>query len=431
MSGYYFGLALRSLLRARVLTALMILAIGLGIGASMTMLTVLHVMSGDPLPGRSGRLYAPRLDPRPLRRGQPGTVAAPLSALTWPDAQALLRARRAQRQAAMAAGSAAVRPPGARPFLQPGHYVTADFFPMFGTPFREGAGWSTGDDAAHARVVVLDGELARKLFGDAPALGRTVRLKDTDLRVVGVLADWHPQPLFYAGLDDRSFGAADAFFLPLQTAQELGFDFNGNLTCWGSGDDRASDHCAWLQFWVELDDAAAARAYRGFLADYQREQRAHGRFPRPQPPALYGLMDWLARQGLIPGDLRLQLWLALAFLGVCMVNVAGLLLAKFLRRGGEISVRRALGARRRDIFAQLGMEAAAIGLAGGALGLALAKLGLWSVRQRPDGYARLASMDASMLAATFLLAVAASVLAALLPAWRACRIAPALQLKTW
>jgi putative ABC transport system permease protein len=59
MFGYYIDLALRSLKRAPVLTALMVLAIGLGIGASMTMITVLHVMTEDPLPGRSAHLYRP------------------------------------------------------------------------------------------------------------------------------------------------------------------------------------------------------------------------------------------------------------------------------------------------------------------------------------------------------------------------------------
>ena len=103
-----------------------------------------------------------------------------------------------------------------------------------------------------------------------------------------------------------------------------------------------------------------------------------------------------------------------------MVDIVGLLLAKFLRRRGEICVRRALGARRRDIFVQFGMEAAVIGLAGGVLGLGLAQLGLWSVRRRPDGYAQLAHMDPAMLLGTFALAVVASVLAGLLPAWRAC-----------
>ena len=119
----------------------------------------------------------------------------------------------------------------------------------------------------------------------------------------------------------------------------------------------------------------------------------------------------------------LQLWLALGFLLVCMTNIVALLLAKFLRRSGEISVRRALGARRRDIFLQLGIESAVIGVGGGVLGLLIAQLGLWSVRHRPDDYAQLAQMDVSMLLGTLVLAIAANILAGLLPAWRACRVA--------
>jgi putative ABC transport system permease protein len=172
-------------------------------------------------------------------------------------------------------------------------------------------------------------------------------------------------------------------------------------------------------------------AYGQYLVDYSAQQKSLGRFQRPASNArLYGLMDWLAHENLVPADVRLQLWLALGFLFVCMLNIVALLLAKFLRRSGEISVRRALGAQRRDIFAQLGIESAAVGVGGGALGVLVAELGLWSVRHRPDDYAHLARMDVPMLLGTLVLAVAASVVAGLLPAWRACRVAPALQLKT-
>ena len=50
MFAYYFKLALRSFRRNKVLTALMVLAIALGIGAAMTTLTVFKVLSGDPIP---------------------------------------------------------------------------------------------------------------------------------------------------------------------------------------------------------------------------------------------------------------------------------------------------------------------------------------------------------------------------------------------
>ena len=121
---------------------------------------------------------------------------------------------------------------------------------------------------------------------------------------------------------------------------------------------------------------------------------------------------------------------AQAFLLVCLVNTVGLLLAKFLRRSSEIGVRRALGATRSAIFAQYLVESSTIGLAGGVLGLGLALLGLWAVRQQPVDYAPLARLDAPMLLLTFALALLASLLAGLLPAWRATQIAPAIQLKS-
>jgi len=60
----------------------------------------------------------------------------------------------------------------------------------------------------------------------------------------------------------------------------------------------------------------------------------------------------------------------------------------------------------------------------------LAMLGLWAVRQQPASYAELAHLDPTMLATTFVLAIVASLLAGVLPAWRACAVAPAIQLKS-
>ena len=60
MLGYYVELGLRSLRRNAVLTILLITAIGVGIGASMTALTVFRAMSGDPIPQKSGQLFVPQ-----------------------------------------------------------------------------------------------------------------------------------------------------------------------------------------------------------------------------------------------------------------------------------------------------------------------------------------------------------------------------------
>ena len=108
----------------------------------------------------------------------------------------------------------------------------------------------------------------------------------------------------------------------------------------------------------------------------------------------------------------------------------GLLLARFLRRSGEIGVRRALGATRATIHLQFLVEAGVIGLGGGLLGLLFTGIGVLGIdRVLPPVYARLAQIDGALLALTLGIAVLATLLASLYPAYRASRIEPAWQLK--
>ena len=433
MFGYYLDLALRSLKRNKALTALMVLAIALGIGASMTMLTVLHVLSGDPLPGRSSTLYAPQLDPRDMGDYQP--QGEPPDQVTWIDGTNLLQAKRADRQALMTGGSVAIQPTQSAldPFYETARYTTADFFPMFGVPFQYGHAWDAAEDAASAAVVVISSKLNNKLFGGRDSTGRMLRAEGHALRIIGVLGDWRPNPHFY-DLNVKNYGGDEGVYLPLSTSQDLHLAHLGGADCWGNGGGGATpahtDPCVWLQFWVQLDTPAKAAAYRQFLIHYSQEQKALGRFLRPPNVRLRNLMQWLDYEQVVPGDVQLQTWLALGFLLVCLVNTVGLMLAKFMRRSAELGVRRALGASRRALFSQLLVEAAVIGLAGGVGGLLLAYLGLWLVRRQPADYASLAHLDGAMLLMTLVLAVGASLMAGVLPAWRACRIAPALQLKS-
>lgn len=144
---------------------------------------------------------------------------------------------------------------------------------------------------------------------------------------------------------------------------------------------------------------------------------------------LRSLMQWLDYNGVVPSDVRLQTTLSFAFLVICLCNVVGLLLAKFLRRGGEIGLRRALGATRRAVFTQYLVEAGVVGLLGGLGGLALTMFGLSMVRRQPVPYADFIHLDVSMFVATFALSLAVSLLAGMLPALRASLVEPALQLK--
>jgi putative ABC transport system permease protein len=433
MFTYYFKLALRSFRRNKVLTALMVLAIALGIGAAMTTLTVFKVLSGDPIPHKSERLFYVQLDAYTREGYKPGEE--PEGQLTRFDAEELLRQKKAPRQAMMTGGGGIVDPrvDALKPFSVGMRYTSGDFFPMFDTPFLYGQGWSGAEDSGHARVAVISRSLNDKLFKGANSVGHDVLVEGHALRIVGVLDDWKPQPLFYdlfVGRYDRQ----EEVFVPFSTSRDLELDRNGNMNCFGReivNDATALNvPCAWIQYWVELDSAADAPAFKGYLDNYSDQQRAAGRFERPANTRLRNVMELLEFRNVVPGDVRLQMWLAFGFLLVCLVNTVGLLLAKFLRRSGEIGVRRALGASRTEIFKQCLVEAGTIGLAGGMLGLLLALGGLWAVRQRPADYAALAHLDGSMLLLTFALAIAASLLAGILPAWRAMQVAPAVQLKT-
>ncbi len=438
MFGYYLNLALRSFKRNKALTALMVLAIALGIGASMTTLTVFHILSGDPIPARSGVLFHAQMDPEGMDGYMPGEE--PQQQMTRFDAETLLRQKRGDRQAMMTSGNVAIEPQqqNLSPMNVEARFTSADIFPMFAMPFLYGNGWSEADDGARARVVVITKALNGKLFGDSnsDSVGKTVRVDKTDLRVIGVLDDWRPAPKFYDMNAGKGYGESEQVFVPFSTSRELRMARSGNMNCWDDpgvdpeGQEGVNAPCAWIQYWVQLDAPAKATAYRQYLVNYSDQQRAAGRFQRPPNVRLRNVMAWLDFNNVVPGDVRLQVWLALGFLLVCLINTVGLLLAKFLRRSGEIGVRRALGASRRDIFMQCLVEAGTVGLAGGIIGLGLAWLGLWAVRQQPTDYADLAHLDPSMLLTTFVLAIAASLMAGLLPAWSAMQVAPAMQLKS-
>lgn len=432
MFAYYCNLALRSFRRDRVLTALMVLAIALGIGACMTTLTVFHVLSGDPIPGKSDRLFYVQLDPAEMNDYTPGQE--PAEQVTRYDAEALLREKHGARQAMMTGGGLSITPDreGLMPFSVDARYTSADFFPMFDVPLLYGNGWSAKDDEDHARVAVISKSLNERAFGGGNSVGKQLRIDQADFTVVGVIDEWRPTPTFYDLNNDR-YGALENVFLPFTTSRDLEMGRNGSMNCWGdsNGDSTSVNApCTWIQYWVELDAPEKATAYRDYLTSYSEQQRSAGRYKRPVNVRLRNVMEWLEFNRVVPNDVVMQLWLGFGFLLVCLVNTVGLLLAKFLRRGSEIGVRRALGASRWAIFAQCLVEAGAIGLAGGIVGLGLSLLGLWAVRQQPASYAELARLDLGMLLLTFILAIVASMLAGLLPAWRAMQVTPAIQLKS-
>ena len=436
MFSYYLKLGWLSIRSNPLLSLLMVAAIAVGIGASMTTITVNYTMSNNPIPQKSDQLFYVQLDNWDPNQDLDEGFEPP-DQVTYTDAMALMNADRAFRQIASNRSGLVLEPenPDDRPFMVDTRNTWADFFPMFETPFLYGSGWDDSADESLEQVVVLSREINEQVFGGEDSVGRSVRLNGMDFRVVGVLDDWLPMPKFY-DVTNGPFNTPEEIYIPFNVAVEYELPRNGNTNCWkpvdGDGFEafKASE-CVWIQFWAELRNESEKAEYMQFLNAYVEEQKALGRFPRPLNNRLDNVVEWMEREEVVEDDARVMMGLSLLFLVVCLLNTIGLLLAKFLRKSGDISVRRALGARRSDLFAQHMIEAGIIGLCGGVLGVGLTLLGLKGIEILfGDFVENLVGMDWVMVLTAIGLAIVSALFAGLYPTWQTCRIMPASQLKT-
>lgn len=450
-------LALHSLRRNPILTALMVIAIAAGIAASMVTITLYHGRSGHPIWWKADKLYAVTLDIRDEDRGNSAFANLirhpeyPPFQLTYQDSKALYRSDIPTRAVRMFRSARVIAPqkPGDKPLAVDTRVTTADFFAMFDVPFIYGGGWSRADDEAPTPVVVLSKYANQKLFGGVNSVGRSIAIGDRQFRIVGVLDAWNPSPRFY-DLNGNGFDLPENLFMPFGWFEALKLPSTGNSNCVRANtkintfEDLLTSECVWLQYWVELPTASQRQRFQAYVDNYARDQKRYGRFPRPLNNRIVDVDTWMQMYEVVGDETKIQVAVALMFLLVCVLNTFGLMLAKFLKAAPISGLRRALGASRVDVMRQHLIEVVIVGLLGGVLGLVLARVGLdalAAVFSRPapgqdDNPARvalqqsLAHMDLQMFVVALGLALLTGVLAGLYPAWRIGRLSPSTFLKT-
>lgn len=444
-------LALRSLAQHPLLSGLIAATIAVGIAATMIAVTLYHARAGHPIPWKSDTLYAVTLDTRPRAPQEAGLHPEyPPWQLTYRDARALYASKIPVHAVMMYRSSQVVTAPGprGRAFRVSERVTTADFFTMFDVPFLYGTGWSRVEDEGPAAVVVITKYLNQKLFGGADSVGREITLGGRAFRIAGVVAGWTPHPRYYDLNGGSEFTVPEDVFLPFGWWQVSQLLPNGSVTCEGQGakiegfDSFRTQDCVWLQYWVELRGRTDRDRFQSWVDGYTSEGRAHGRFPRPNNNRIVDVATWLAMNDVIGDDSRLQLVLGFVFLGVCVLNTLGLLLAKLFSSAPVTGLRRALGASRTDIIRQQIIEVMVVGVLGGAAGVALTLGGLAGLKgllfpvRQSDNAERVAlaqslvHMDVSVLCAAVAISVLAGAVAGLYCASYVSRIAPATFVKS-
>lgn len=437
MFRYYLRLGVLSIKANPALSALMVAAIGIGIGACMTIVTIQYIMSGNPIPEKSDRLHYVRVDNWDPNEAYDEPNEPP-EQMTYLDATALYEAGRATRQVISFQSSRVVQPDGeeSKPFRRETRATTGDFFAMFDVPFKYGSSWDKSADDTQEHVIVINDDLNEQLFGGADSVGKMLTLSGEPYRIVGVLDYWSPVPLFY-DLNNNEYGDPESIYLPFSVAIAGEHGSYGNTSCWkpiGDGGVEAfrNSECIWIQMWAELNSVAEKESYLQFLDAYVEEQKLVGRFPRPLNNRIDDVEAWMNYNEVVDEDVSVLLGLAILFLIVCLLNTIGLLLAKVMRRAKDVSLRRALGASKQTLFMQYTIEASMIGFAGGLLGIGLTWLGLRGIENLFSAFesiSKLVRMDWVMVMAAVALAIVSALAAAIYPTWRACNVTPATQLR--
>ncbi len=223
--------------------------------------------------------------------------------------------------------------------------TTPDILGIRSYNVEEGAFFTNQDVETRARVAVLGKTVADNLFNGGTPVGQTIRINNAPFRVVGVLE---------AKGESVGGNQDDTVIIPLKTAQErlMGITYIQNINIQATGTDVINQ--------VQEDVTALLRTHHKLTGSIPDD------FTVRNMVAIMATAD--ETTSMITALLGVVAGLSLLVGGIGIMNI---MLVSVTERTREIGIRKALGARYRNILLQFLIEAVVISVAGGLLGIAL------------------------------------------------------------
>ncbi len=260
------------------------------------------------------------------------------------------------------------------------------------------------DILSEARVAVLGRNVAEKLFSpDVYPIGQTIRINQIPFRVVGIMEK-------QGGSGFRNFD--DLVFVPFTTAQQRLFPYMRSP----KGEPTLSLILA------KVDSEDNLKAAQAAIEDLLRE-RHHITYLDEDDFSVINQADILDILGSITGVLTTFLGgIAAISLLVGGIGIMNIMLVSVTERTREIGLRKAVGAKRRDILLQFLVEAMVLSLIGGFIGMILGFAGAQILASLSEDLKAIISLDSILLATGFSLLV--GLFFGIYPALRAAQLHP-------